>query len=449
MVLYFRHNKRMTTQEKTLHVQDLDLRDPPAAATQPLPPNRQLFSEAGRHDHTYVLRDDMAGQAKKQLRRTEDADHLLRSVPTPSVEVEVHSTLPDAALPEATLPDAPQPVYLLSTEPVSTAYRHKMREAMGFVPVNKRKRARNHCATCGHPKTKETGHSCLYGYVFCPENVEGLTIAQWRARVLSNRNKLHSTLPDAAQPKSILPDAPQPVYLLVVSGLATDIRPGVPPGVNFPDVTATRPPVSTEPISTAYRHKMRDSMGFVPVNKRKRARNHCATCVRPKTKDTGHSCLYGYVFCPENVEGLTIAQWRARVLSNRNKSHSTLPDAAQPKAILPDGPQPVYLLVVSGLATDIRPGVPPGVNVPDVTATHPPVSTEPVSTAYRHKMREAMGLVPVNKRRRARNHCGTCGHPKIKQTGHSCLYGYVFCPENVEGLTIAQWRARVLSNRNM
>ena len=110
--------------------------------------------------------------------------HILGPVPTPSVavEMELESTLPDAALPEAT-----QPVYRVSKEPLSTTNHHKLREVLGFAPVNKRKRARNHCATCGRPKTKETGHSCLYGYVFCPENLEGLTIAQWRATVASKR----------------------------------------------------------------------------------------------------------------------------------------------------------------------------------------------------------------------------------------------------------------------
>ena len=72
--------------------------------------------------------------------------------------------------------------------------------------------------------------------------------------------------------------------------MATNIRPGV-PGVNYPDVTVTRQPVSKEPLSTTYRHKMREALGFAPVNKRKRPRNHCNTCGRSKTKETGHSCL--------------------------------------------------------------------------------------------------------------------------------------------------------------
>ena len=211
LLVCFRHNKRMKAQERTLLVQGVDLPDPPAAATQPLPAKRQLFSEAERRsrpEHTYVLREDTAGQATNLRRRTEDIGHLLGAVPTSSVGVEV---------------------------------------------------------------------------------------------------ELESTQPNAVQPEAAQPVATQPVYRVVVSGLATDIRPGV-PGVNFPDVTVTRPPVSTEPASTTYRHKMREALGLAPVNKRKRARNHCATCGRPKTKDTGHSCLYGFVFCPENVEGLSIAQ---------------------------------------------------------------------------------------------------------------------------------------------
>ena len=152
----------MKAQEWTLLVQRLYLTDPSAAATQPLPAKQQLLFEAERHtrpEHTYVLQDDTAGEAKRQRRRTEDEGHLLGAVPTPSVavEVELESTLPDAALPEATQQEATQPV-----------------------------------------------------------------------------------------------------YRVVISGLATDIRPGV-PGVNFPDVTVTRQPVSTEPSSTAYRHKMREA----------------------------------------------------------------------------------------------------------------------------------------------------------------------------------------------
>ena len=122
------------------------LPNPPAVATQPLPAKRQLFFEAERHtrpEHTYVLQNDTAGEAKRQRRRTEDEGHLLGAVPTPSVAVELESPLPDAALPEATLPEATQPV-----------------------------------------------------------------------------------------------------YRVVIFGLATNIRPGV-PGVNFPDVTVTRQPVST------------------------------------------------------------------------------------------------------------------------------------------------------------------------------------------------------------
>ena len=125
-----------------------------------------------------------------------------------------------------------------------------------------------------------------------------------------------AALPEATQPEATQPEATQPVYRVVISGLATNIRPGV-PGVNYPDVTVTRQPVSKEPLSTTYRHKMRKALGFAPVNKRKRARNHCAMCDRTKTKETGQSCLYGYVFCPENVGGLTIAQWRATVVSKR------------------------------------------------------------------------------------------------------------------------------------
>ena len=39
---------------------------------------------------------------------------------------------------------------------------------------------------------KETGHNCLYGYVFCPENTQGLTIVQWRSRVMNNSNNHRS-----------------------------------------------------------------------------------------------------------------------------------------------------------------------------------------------------------------------------------------------------------------
>ncbi len=64
--------------------------------------------------------------------------------------------------------------------------------------------------------------------------------------------ELESTLADAALPEATQPEATQPVYRVVISGLATNIRPGV-PGVNYPDVTVTRQPVSKEPLSTTYR----------------------------------------------------------------------------------------------------------------------------------------------------------------------------------------------------
>ena len=245
-LLYFRYNKRSKGQEKMMLVQGLDLPTPPAAATQPLPPNRQLFSEAERHtrpEHTYALPDDTAGQARNQRRRTQDVRHFLGGVPTPSVavEVELETTPPEAAQPVAA---AAQPVATSAQQPVATS----------------------------------------------------------------------------AQPvaTSAQPVATQPAYPVAISGLATDIRPGT-PGVNFPDVIVTRPTVLTAPASTTYRHHKRDALGLVPVNKRLRARNHCSTCHRPKTKDTGHSCLHGYVFCPENVEGLTLEQWRAGATERKKK----------------------------------------------------------------------------------------------------------------------------------
>ena len=117
-LLYFRHNKRMKTQEKTPLVQGLDLPTPPAAATQPLPARRQLFSEAGRYtrpEHTYALRDDTAGQATNLRHRTEDVGHLL-GAPSVAVEVELETTPPNAAQPEAA-----QPVVTVAAQPVAIA----------------------------------------------------------------------------------------------------------------------------------------------------------------------------------------------------------------------------------------------------------------------------------------------------------------------------------------
>ena len=123
-----------------------------------------------------------------------------------------------------------------------------------------------------------------------------------------------SSMAEKSQNSTLLLNKASFRLIFVISGLATNIRPGV-PGVNYLDVTVTRQLVSKVPLSTTYRDKMSEALEFAPVNKRKRPRNHCATCGLPKTKETGQSCLYGYVFYPENVEGLTISQWRATVLS--------------------------------------------------------------------------------------------------------------------------------------
>jgi hypothetical protein len=74
-------------------------------------------------------------------------------------------------------------------------------------------------------------------------------------------------------------------------------------------------PATVVPRTTMYRHKIREEMGLAPVNKRQRIHNFCKNCRKPRTKETGHSCQRGHLYCPDNSEGLSVQQWRDRLYS--------------------------------------------------------------------------------------------------------------------------------------
>lgn len=61
------------------------------------------------------------------------------------------------------------------------------RQEKGLQRVNVRRQSHNCCKVCGLPRTKETGHSCQRGYLYCPQNPAKETKEEWLARLKTTK----------------------------------------------------------------------------------------------------------------------------------------------------------------------------------------------------------------------------------------------------------------------
>ena len=128
-----------------------------------------------RPEHAYSLPDNTAGEAKQRKRRrgaaatVVHADQLVGDEP---IDRDMQSSASSYDFP---FMEPPFPSSIITLPPTmedeslprTTAWRKKRRHDLGQTTKKLCKNAHNYCGTCGQPKTKETGHSCLRGYVFC------------------------------------------------------------------------------------------------------------------------------------------------------------------------------------------------------------------------------------------------------------------------------------------
>lgn len=171
-----RYNNKIRRQEELVLTQGLCLPAPPQAAAEAVPQSHQLlrqFPAYERVEHTYSLPSNTAGTAKHR-----------KQTATVTAPAEHEKEECDGAGSTPPVGQGQRVVVAGSINvPKTTLYRHRAREQQGLVPVNKRKRANNFCGCCNKTRTKETGHSCQRGHLFCPENTDGLTLQQWYDRL--------------------------------------------------------------------------------------------------------------------------------------------------------------------------------------------------------------------------------------------------------------------------
>ena len=201
-----RYIRVMKKKEKQTLVQGMPLPTPPLVASDRLPVPRQLLPKLPsytRPEHAYSLPDNTAGEAKQRKRRrgaaaTATVVHADQLVGDEPIDRDMQSS---ASSYDFTFMEPPLPSSIITLPatiedeslPRTTAWRKRRRHDLGLTTKNVRKNAHNFCGTCGQPKTKETGHSCLRGYVFCPVNQEGETLEAWRSRinlVIQDRKRL-------------------------------------------------------------------------------------------------------------------------------------------------------------------------------------------------------------------------------------------------------------------
>ncbi len=174
------HNSRVKSQEQDILQQGLKLPAPPQAATEPLPAPRTLLPRPPQYqqpEHTYIWPADTTGQVQPGRKRPRE--------PRPVVPGPAASSVPLPGGDQPSVPEVQETVEIQSTVTVSysTEYKRKRREAEGKTK-NQRHKAFNECRKCGLPKTNDTGHVFLGGFVYCrneasPEQSE----EEWRATV--------------------------------------------------------------------------------------------------------------------------------------------------------------------------------------------------------------------------------------------------------------------------
>ncbi|XP_075333982.1 uncharacterized protein LOC142391794 [Odontesthes bonariensis] len=186
--------RRQKSQEKSVLSQGMTATNPIPLAPDQLPPPKEklgLLPSTSGPRHEFVLPPNLEGQAPvlRPGRRPAAATRVQSILPT--------STAPDTAqpvqfimltAPGASTPSAgPAPPILPPAAPVSRfTERNKRRRALEEESgVQKRKYVRgigyNTCSQCGHPKTKEFGHSRHGNKTFCSRASNGKTLEEWLA----------------------------------------------------------------------------------------------------------------------------------------------------------------------------------------------------------------------------------------------------------------------------
>ncbi|XP_075308533.1 uncharacterized protein LOC142370003 [Odontesthes bonariensis] len=186
--------RRQKSQEKSVLSQGMTATNPIPLAPDQLPPPKEklgLLPSTSGPRHEFVLPPNLEGQAPvlRPGRRPAAATRVQSILPT--------STAPDTAqpvqfimltAPGASTPSAgPAPPILPPAAPVSRfTERNRRRRALEEESgVQKRKYVRgmgyNTCSQCGHPKTKEFGHSRHGNKTFCSRASNGKTLEEWLA----------------------------------------------------------------------------------------------------------------------------------------------------------------------------------------------------------------------------------------------------------------------------
>ena len=181
------HNKRFKAQDVALLLQGLVLPEARPVSSAPLLPvnTRPTELTPQKHEHTYSLPANTAGQAKTKLIVRDRGE--LRAIqpkapaPQPAI-IYMPLLMPPTTAPSSNRPllpsqmTAPSTIYTTHPESADPSNTHNT------TPKEKRKYTRtvasNKCTKCGEPRTTDTGHSQYKGRVYCP-NRESLTKDQW------------------------------------------------------------------------------------------------------------------------------------------------------------------------------------------------------------------------------------------------------------------------------
>jgi hypothetical protein len=138
-----------------------------------------------------------------------------------------HRLPPVVDAPPPNLAQAHQDVRNLGLVHISrtTKYRHDKRIMTGQEYKRNRTGEPNKCRTCGLPRSKETGHTQLVGHLFCPHNVQGLALDEWKiltkAKIAEAKAQKAAMLaqgggpqPGPAGPRGPPPPPPPPAALV-------------------------------------------------------------------------------------------------------------------------------------------------------------------------------------------------------------------------------------------
>jgi hypothetical protein len=127
---------------------------------------------------------EMSQHAEDEPIETQE-EPVIEQYPTQSLlpqQPQPHRFQPVVDAPPPKLAQAHQDVHQLGLVHISrtTKYRHDKRLMTGQEYKRTRTGEPNKCKTCCLPRSKETGHTQLVGHLFCPHNVQGLALDEWK-----------------------------------------------------------------------------------------------------------------------------------------------------------------------------------------------------------------------------------------------------------------------------